>query len=349
MNVNFDVGAFMKRDEMSAQESDESSESKIGLALGSGGARGWAHIGALLELEQLGIRPHCIVGTSIGAIAGVVYATGNTRIAQEVATDLNWTETAKLFLELNTQRSGLLTGRNFIKLLKKIIPARTFEALQIPMAIVATALEDESEVIFKEGNLFEALRASIGIPGIFTPIYKDGSNLVDGGLKNPLPINICREMGATKVIAIDVNLGKSINRERTKATHSSTSKSRAENNNGELKQLTDSIISLIPQGQTTFSKTVTRWFEAQKKSREQTLSLFDVLTRSFRLIENEITRSTLKLNPPEILIQPSVGDIMTLEFHRGPEAIEAGRAAVHEQRSQLQRLSDARATDKHEK
>jgi NTE family protein len=312
---------------------------KTGLALGSGGARGWAHIGALLELEAMGFTPCCIAGTSIGGIAGALHACGRTAIAAEMADDLNWAETARLFLELNVQRSGLLTGINFIKLLKKIIPAKKFEELKIPLAITATVLEDESEMVFREGDLFQALRAGIGIPGIFTTTPHNGRNLVDGGLKNPLPISICRVMGAEAVIAIDVNLGGAV--EQNTCFRSAADGAEQRNNGGaeaEVARLAGAILALIPKRQTDFSSSIARWFGTPKKSISSSLSMFDVLTRSFRLIENEITRNIIRLNPPEVLIQPKVGDIMTLEFHRGPEAIAAGRAAVREKSEALEKL-----------
>jgi NTE family protein len=311
---------------------------KIGLALGSGGARGWSHVGALLELNRLGLRPCCVAGTSIGSIAGALYASGRIEIAEEMARGLNWAETAKLFMELNFQRSGLLTGRNFIRLLKDIIPARTFADLALPLATVATVLEDESEIVFREGDLFDAIRASIGIPGMFTPLPFKNRSLVDGGLKNPLPVSVCRAMGAQSVIAIDVNLGGSAANRQKRLKPKSGAGAKGEQGDTELTRLIKSASALAPKLQTPFSESFARWFELQKKPQEPSLSIFDVLTRSFRLIENEITRNTLRLDPPEILIQPAVGGIMTLEFHRGPEAIEAGREAVREKRDELEAL-----------
>ncbi len=310
---------------------------KIGLALGSGGARGWSHVGALLELDRIGIKPCCVAGTSIGSIAGALYASGQIEIAEGMARGLNWAETAKLFLELNFQRSGLLTGRNFIRLLKDIIPARTFAELALPLATVATVLEDESEIVFTEGDLFDAIRASIGIPGMFTPLPYKNRSLVDGGLKNPLPVSVCRALGAEIIIAIDVNLGGTV-AHRHKQKKNPGRGAQGAPRDAELTRLARSVYSLAPKLQTPFSETVAHWFELPKKPQEPSLSIFDVLTRSFRLVENEITRNTLRLDPPEILIQPAVGDIMTLEFHRGPEAIEAGREAVREKRDELEAL-----------
>jgi len=307
---------------------------KIGLVLGSGGARGWAHIGVLLKLKQMGIQPDYIAGTSIGSIAGALYATDTVELAEDLALHLNWKDVARLFLEMNMLRSGLVSGKNFIKLLKDIIPARTFSELSCPLAVIATNLEDESEIIFNDGDLFHAIRASIGIPGVFTPVQHDRHNLVDGGLKNPLPISACRAMGADIVIAVDINLNAPI---EVPVPPEPEPEKQESTDGGALDNLKRSIANLLPQWQTPISETLERWFDTQKKASEP-LSILDVLTRSFRLVENEITRSILKLNPPEILIQPAVGDITTLEFYRGAEAIEAGRAAVLEKQDELDAL-----------
>ncbi|MFA7173370.1 MAG: patatin-like phospholipase family protein [Kiritimatiellia bacterium] len=305
---------------------------KIGLALGSGGARGWAHIGALLELQKLGIGIDYIAGTSIGSIAGALYGTDTLALAVDLALNLNWKDVARLFLEVNFQRSGLVSGKNFVKLLKDIIPARTFGQLSLPLAVVVTDLKAEREVVFNRGDLFHAIRASIGIPGVFTPVPDANRHLVDGGLVNPLPISVCRAMGADQVIAIDVNLCLPDPKRSPFETKSQITE--AASDSTRLTYLKNSVAKLLPQLSTPISETLEHWFDTDKKERES-LSILDVLTLSFRLTENELTRNTLKLHPPEILIQPAVGHIMTLEFYRGPEAIAAGQAAVLAKREEL--------------
>ncbi|MDA3923161.1 MAG: patatin-like phospholipase family protein [Kiritimatiellae bacterium] len=308
---------------------------KIGLVLGSGGARGWAHIGALLELKKLGLQPDYIAGTSIGSIAGAFYATNTVDLAGDLALTLNWKDVASLFFEINFLKSGLVSGKNFIKLLKDIIPARSFSELAYPMSIVATDLKTEKEIIFREGDLFNAIRASIAIPGIFTPVQYESTILVDGGLKNPLPVSACREMGADYIIAIDINLKNP--KERSKKAINLQPEKTSQSNLHALERLKLSISKLLPQLQSPVSETFEHWFKTQNKTNEP-LSILDVLTRSFRLFENEITRNTLMLNPPDILIQPAVGNIMTLEFYRGQEAIAAGREAVQEKKHELEEL-----------
>jgi len=302
---------------------------KIGLALGSGGARGWSHLGVLQRLNELGIPLHCIAGTSIGSIAAAVYASDSLDTMLSLATHLDWKRVAQLFLEVGLPRSGLLSGRNIIRFLKDVIPARTISDLSLPFAAVATDLQSESEIVLNTGNLFDALRASIAIPGILTPLRLHGKDLVDGGLVNPLPVSVCRAMGANFVIAVDINLRTSNHKRKPfKKTPQPPVPSQR------IAKLVASVSTLVPKLQTPMEDALKRWATPQRNEAE-TLSIFDVLTRSFRLIENQITRRELALNPPDILIQPAVGNIMTLEFHRGQEAIAAGVSAVDEILPQL--------------
>jgi len=309
---------------------------KIGVALGSGGARGWAHLGVLSRLRELGVPIHCIAGTSIGSIIGAVYATNRLDTLHELATQLDWRRVARLFLEVNLPRSGLLSGKNVMSLLKDIIPARQFSDLSLPLRTVATDLLREEEVVFDAGNLFDAIRASIAIPGILTPQRLHGRNLVDGGLVNPLPVSVCRAMGADTVIAVDINL-RAPTRPR-KPEPRAAARARGAERSDALDPLLARISAMVPKLQAPLEATVKRWTAPQKKEADP-LSIFDVLTRSFRLVENQLTRDGLALSPPDILIQPAVGDIMTLEFHRGPEAIAAGVSAADEVLPQLKLLN----------
>lgn len=305
---------------------------RIGLALGSGGARGWSHLGVLRRLNELGLPLHCIAGTSIGSIAAAVYASDSLDTMESLATQLDWKRVAQLFLEVGLPRSGLLAGKNIMRFLKDVIPARAISDLSLPFAAVATDLQSETEIVLNTGNLFDAIRASIAIPGILTPLRLNGKDLVDGGLVNPLPVSVCRAMGANFVIAVDINLGASTRKRKPlkKAPKLPVPSQR-------IAKLVASVSMLVPTLQTPMEDALKRWTAPQKKDAE-TLSIFDVLTRSFRLIENQITRRELALNPPDILIQPAVGNIMTLEFHRGQEAIAAGVSAVDEMLPQLRQL-----------
>jgi NTE family protein len=256
---------------------------KTALVLGSGGARGWAHIGVLKALRELGCSPDMVVGTSIGAIVGAFHAVGAVEEADRFASSIDWKQVAKLFFEVNIPRSGLLKGHSIMRLLRSIIPVKRIEQLPVQYAAVATDLRSEKEVVMTEGDIFKALRASFSIPGVFTPVeYTKGQWLVDGGLVNPLPISVARELGATHVVAVDINLAGCSN--------------------------------------------------APVKAP----ALMDVLLCTFRIIENSMTRECLlQGEPPDLLIQPAVGCLGTLEFHNAAPAIKRGYDAVMEQKKIL--------------
>jgi len=261
---------------------------KRALVLGSGGARGWAHIGVLRALQELECKPDMVVGTSIGAIVAAIHAAGVLEEAERFASTIDWKQVAKLFFEVNIPRSGLLKGQRIVELLRSLIPVKRIEQLSMVYASVATDLRLEKEVVMTEGDLFKALRASISIPGVFTPVeHGKGQWLVDGGLINPLPISVARDMGATHVVGVDINLGG--------CNHEPLQKSPI---------------------------------------------LMDVLLWTFRAVENSITRERLLREPPDLLIQPQVGALGTLEFHHAPQAIKRGYESVMEQKEELLALFD---------
>ena len=177
---------------------------KIGLALGGGGARGIAHLGVWQRLQELGIPIHCVAGTSIGAIAGAIIAAGRVDEALAWCEMSSWKKLPGLIFERPTTKA-LLSGRRVEEKLRQIIAAETFADLSMPYAAVATDLNTGEAVVMQEGDLISAVRASMSIPGVFSPIEREGRVLVDGGLVNPLPVSACRALGAEVIIAVDVN------------------------------------------------------------------------------------------------------------------------------------------------
>ena len=169
---------------------------KIGLALGGGGARGIAHLGVWQRLQELGIPIHCIAGTSIGAIAGAIIAAGRVDEALAWCEMSSWKKLPELLFDFPTMKA-LIAGRSVEKKLRQIIA--------IPFAAVATDLNTGEAVVMQDGDLISAVRASMSIPGVFSPIERDGRVLVDGQFVNPVPVSVCRALGADVVIAVDVN------------------------------------------------------------------------------------------------------------------------------------------------
>ena len=177
--------------------------SRIGLVLGGGAARGWAHIGAIRALHDAGIKPDVVCGTSIGALVGAVYANGDLDWLEEWVARLTWQTVVRL-LDLRLS-GGLLGGRKVIQLFADKFNGRSIAQLNMPFAAVATELDSGRESWLQDGSVVDAVRASIAIPGIFTPVWHNGVWLVDGGLSNPVPVSVARGMRADCVIAVDLN------------------------------------------------------------------------------------------------------------------------------------------------
>lgn len=180
---------------------------KIGIALGSGSARGWSHIGVLRVLEKAGIRPQIVCGSSIGALVGAVYADGGLDALEKWVHDLTWRRVLGFFdISFN---GGFLKGAKLISFLRGNLLEKHVEDLALPFAAVATDLRSGREVWLREGRAADVVRASIATPGLFTPCELDGRLLVDGALVNPVPVSLCRAMGADFVIGVDLGSGMS--------------------------------------------------------------------------------------------------------------------------------------------
>jgi len=189
----------------SKEHMEEEIKKKIGLALGGGGARGFAHLGAIARLLELGVPMHCVSGTSIGAIVGAIMAAGTLDRAFAWCREPDWKKIPRLFLETGFTGKGLIKGDQIAKILRDLISVRTFEELPMPFAAVAADLHTGERVVMRTGDLISAVRASMSIPGVFSPVEREGRVLVDGGLLDPLPVAACRSLGADIVIAIDIN------------------------------------------------------------------------------------------------------------------------------------------------
>ena len=178
---------------------------KIGLALGGGGARGVAHLGVYQRLAERGVKIYCVSGTSIGAIAGAFISAGTVDRALAWCAEPDWKKFPKLVFETRLTAKAITTGRQVERLLAELIVAKDFAELNMPFAAVATDLNTGEEVVMREGDLLSAVRASMSIPGVFLPVERGGRVLVDGQLVAPVPVAVCREMGADAVIAVDIN------------------------------------------------------------------------------------------------------------------------------------------------
>ncbi|MCD6249761.1 MAG: patatin-like phospholipase family protein [candidate division Zixibacteria bacterium] len=299
---------------------------KIGLALGSGSVRGWAHIGVIHALNNAGIKIDYIAGTSIGSIVGSVFAANNLEALEDVAVRLDWKQIA-LLLDVVLPKSGIIDGNKVGEFVRKYLKEMNIEDLPIPFCAVSTDLSTGDEVVISEGDIIEAVRASISIPGIFTPVRNNGRILVDGGLVNPVPVSVAREMGADFVIAVDLSHGL-VNEEASpqpelRAPHS-------EKDDQQHTEKKNSMLEAINSKLTAIDLSALSWMKHSPEE-EPLPSIFDVITSSINIMETQITATRLKANPPDILIQPNLSHIKFLEFNRASEAIAEGYAETERQ------------------
>jgi NTE family protein len=191
------------------QKSNISHKPTLGLALGGGGARGLAHIGVLKALEEYGLRPNYLAGTSMGGVIAAAYAAGiKPDEIEQIASDISKTRNLLRLADLSLPQQGIFRGERLFDFFEEKLQKQTFADLQIPLALVSVDLNSGQEVHFKEGSVAQALRASVSVPGLFAPVEYRGMRLVDGGLLNNLPADVVKRMGADIVIAVDVNWRK---------------------------------------------------------------------------------------------------------------------------------------------
>ena len=295
---------------------------KIGLALGSGSARGWAHIGVIRALNDAGIQLDYVAGTSIGALVGAVYASGNIDSLEEVVLKLDWKQIA-YFLDVVFPKSGLIDGNKVADFIRTHVEEINIEELSLPFSAISTNLATGSEVVIQKGDIIEAVRASISVPGIFTPVRKNGTILVDGGLVNPVPVSVVREMGADFVIAIDLNhdIVSKKGRSKTSVPNSIASALGAGMGRSFIKKskILDAINRRFETGALPALKQIKQW-----GSKDPLPNVFEVLMSSIHIMETQITAAKLKTDPPDLLIRPNLGHLTMLEFHRAQEAIAEG-------------------------
>jgi NTE family protein len=291
---------------------------RIGLALGSGAARGWAHIGVIEALADAGIEADIVCGTSIGALVGAAYVAGRLPELRQWAEAATWREVIGL-MDVRLTSGGLMSGKLMVEVLRGLGVDEPIESYDKRYAAVATDLAGGREVWLESGPILEAVRASIALPGILSPVQSGGKWLVDGGLTNPVPVSVCRALGADVIIAVNLNgdlLGRRFTGDPGAKTNS-PSRSSSELVDRVLKQLpvawraqaTQIVPRLLPQG-------------ASKPG------YFDVLANCINIMQDQITRARLAGDPPHVMLAPRLRDLGLMEFNRAGEAIAEGRSCV---------------------
>lgn len=294
------------------------SKPRIGLALGSGSSRGWSHIGIIDALTKLDINPDIVCGTSIGALVGASYVAGNLSRLESWVLSLSRMEIAR-FLEIGSGFSGFVNTRRLHGFLNQHVADDdvTIDGLEKHYAAVSTDLESGREIWFTEGSLIEAVWASISLPGLFPAIRHEGKWLVDGGLVNPVPVSVCRALGAECVIAVNLNgniAGKHFEHEKRQAAQKS--------------RVTNLVTDLVREyAGSMFPASMTE---------DEAPGLFDAIAGSVNIAQDRITRSRMAGDPPDILLTPRLAHIGLLEFHRAKETIDEGRKCVERMRSEIE-------------
>ena len=306
---------------MKRNNRETSRRPRIGIALGSGSARGWSHIGVLRALAEMGVEPDIVAGCSIGAFVGAAYVNGNLDAIEEWTRALDWKDILG-FMDVTLIGGGLVQGDRLLQSAREFIASTRFETLEKPFGTVATNMETGREVWFREGPLLEGVRASLALPGLFTPIKVNGEWLVDGGLTNPVPVSLCRAMGAEIVIAVNLNgdiVGK--HRSRKKLRHPPQPKE-------EVNVEFNFMQRLAEQVRNGFSERREEWLSGILGDSEERPGMFEVMASSINIMQDRITRSRMAGDPPEILIAPRLSHLALMEFDRAADAIAEGRAAV---------------------
>jgi NTE family protein len=294
---------------------------KIGVALGSGAARGWAHIGVLEGLATLGIVPDVVAGTSIGALVGAAFATGRLAALRTRMETFGRRDVAAM-LDLHLTTGGLIEGKRVEEFLDGLGVAGSIETLSSRYAAVATDLASGREIWLQEGSIGHAVRASIGMPGVFTPTRHDDRWLIDGGLVNPVPVSVARALGADIVIAVDLNtelVGRRFDQSADELAGSTTAPAVSAEAPQWLMDAVGPILKRVLQARVDYP------------------SYFGVLANSLNIMQDRITRSRLAGDPPDVLLCPRLGDFSWLDFHRADEAIAEGLGRVEAAEQSLRR------------
>ena len=284
----------------------------VALVLGSGGARGVAHIGVINELLSQGYNITSISGTSMGALVGGIYATGSLKSFEEWMCSLNKLDVFNL-VDFTLSLNGIVKGNKILKEMKALIPDRKIEDLSIPFTAVATDIINGKEVIFTQGSLYDAIRASISIPTVFTPFDYNGLKLVDGGVLNPIPINLVKRHEDDILVVVNLASCKEYKKPKSKQNRTNNGKT----HNKYINKIHDTINNIIPE------------------NKADSIGYFNLMNKTTSLMIQKVSDLTLEQYKPDVLIELPRDAFGTFEFYKSKEIIEYGEL---ETRKELEKL-----------
>jgi NTE family protein len=333
---------------------------KVGLALGGGGARGWAHIGVIRALEEHNVPIDCIAGTSIGALVGAIYAKEKLHKLEEFACEIG-IETLVSLMDLSFPGLGLIDGQRVRDFLTSYLVDTKIEESRIPFRCVATNFLQKEEVVFDSGSMVDAVRASISLPGIFVPCKHESTYLVDGGVVNPVPVNVVEAMGADVIIAVNLNhdpktlepdsQNESADRCAEDTGNDAPAGDDPESNQEIPQDAQDTDLAQQDQEQaqaeSSLAQRLAERYQNLKDNLEDQingwmpdpetgLNIFDVIGNSINMMEQQVTRVRLESHAPDVLIEPDLMEFGIFDFQQAQPMIQRGYDAAKALMSQIE-------------
>lgn len=290
---------------------------KVGLALSSGAAKGWAHIGVINALTELGIEIDVVAGCSVGALVGAAYATHQLDVMERWVSGFGYWDVIRL-MDLSWQRGGLLRGDRVFNNVKNLLRTKQIEDCAVKYGVVTTNLSTGRELWLTEGDLHQSIRASCSIPGLLSPVWFNGYWLVDGAVVNPVPVSLARAMGADIVIAVDLQQDASLNHHDLLSIKPTAPEPGVEPDSDDWRR-----------------KIRKRLSRGRRRQAEVPPTAMEIMSTSIHILENRLKMMRMAGDPPDVLVQPYCPQIATLDFHRAQETIAAGRQAVERKRDEL--------------
>ena len=310
---------------------------KVGLVLGSGGAKGLAHIAVIEYLEAMGIPIDMIAGASIGSIVGAIYLTGNLKKFEEDALKFTKKELLSL-IDFTLPKSGIVKGDNFMKFLENYIPLETkFEDLPKPFSIVATDFYTGRQIVFKKGHVHNAIRASMSIPGVFVPVFYNGVFLIDGGVANALPIDVVKNMGAGLTIAVNLHPTLPTSKSMRKLDKDFIALNNASSE--EIEEVDDKISPEVIEELDFWSKFTDKIKKATQsnpaKKKPDAPSIFEIIFRTIDILSYTSIQNTLDTHKPTVLIEPQLVDLGSFDFYEAKNIFIEGYNAADKKKKEL--------------
>jgi NTE family protein len=305
---------------------------RLGLALGGGSARGWSHIGILHALAERGLRPQVITGASVGALVGAACAADRLADLERWVCTLTQRDVWRL-VDTTFRGGGVMSGNRLMEAIAAQIGDEPIESLPVSFGAVATDLYTGEEIWLRDGPFMSAVRASSGLPGLLAPTWHRGRWLIDGGVVNPLPVSLCRALGADLVIAVD--LSRSVTNVAMRASERLNGPAAATGPDPDEP-------SDASDGSAEITAILKKWsglvdgLVESFRSRRAEPGLLEVMSSAVNIMQDRITRSRLAIDPADLVLHPDLAEFQLMDFHRAREAIDVGRAYLEQQAALLE-------------